>query len=361
MTRGSGRRSDYLEWVKRRRDRIRYPLSRSGMPRLDIRTLDPSLDFLLANEDNEDGWPPLLDVIGARAGLGANHVCLAVACTGANLVAFGLFLDPGDHVAMETPVYEPLVKLARYFGAAIDFFPRRESNGWRVDPDDVKRTLSQNTKLVVLSNLHNPTSAFDDEDTIRRIAADAQQLGAFVVVDEVYLDLIHAEGVRTAARLAPNILVTNSMTKTFGLDPLRLGWVIAEPGIAERARRLSDLYANNFPHPSERIAWLALRRADEILARHNALLAGNMAIVDDFITSHEALAWVRPRAGTCGMVRVHGVDVDDLTDRLERDFATGIVPGRFFEAPGYFRIGWALETETLRAGLDRLSRALGHH
>lgn len=358
MSRASHRRSDYLDWVKRRRDRIQFPLSKSGVPRLDVRSLDPSLEFLLKNEDNEDGWPPLLQLIGERAGLTAAHVCLAVACTGANHVAFGLFLEPGDHIAMETPVYEPLVKLAKFFGATIDFFPRRESNGWRIDPDDVKRSLSKNTRLVVLSNLHNPTGAFDEDDTIRRIAADAQQLGAHVVVDEVYLDLLYADGVRSAARLAPNILITNSMTKTFGLDPVRIGWVIAEPGIAERARRVSDLFANNFPHPSERIAWLALKRADEILARNNALLARNMAIVDDFIGSQAGLSWVRPRAGTCGMVRVEKMDVDELTDRLEREFATGIVPGRFFDAPGYFRIGWALDTETLRAGLERLSTAL---
>jgi aspartate/methionine/tyrosine aminotransferase len=358
MSRTSHRRSDYLDWVKRRRGAIRYPLSRSGVPRLDVRTLAPTLDFLLKNEDNEDGWPPLLEAIAARAGLTARHVCLAAACTGANHVAFGLFLEPGDHIAMETPVYEPLVRLAEYFGARIDSFERRESNGWRIDPDDVKRSLSRHTRLVVLSNLHNPTGAFDDDATLGRIAADAGLHGAHVVVDEVYLDLLYADGVRTAARLAPNILVTSSLTKTFGLDPIRMGWVLAEPEIAERARRLSDLYTNNFPHPSERIAYLALKNADEILARNNALLTKNAGIVDDFIGSHAALSWVRPRAGTCGLVRAHGIGVDLLTDRLERDHATGIVPGRFFNAPGYFRIGWALDTETLRAGLERLDGAL---
>jgi histidinol-phosphate/aromatic aminotransferase/cobyric acid decarboxylase-like protein len=54
---------------------------------------------------------------------------------------------------------------------------------------------------------------------------------------------------------------------------LRLGWILAEPGLAERGRRLNDLYTNNYPHPSERIALLALGRAEQILARHNAMLA----------------------------------------------------------------------------------------
>lgn len=358
MSSASPRRSDYLEWTKRRRESIRYSLARSGAPKLDLQTLDVSPDFLLTTDVNEDGWPPLLEVIAARAELTPGHVALANACSGANHLAFGLFLEPGDHVAMETPVYEPLVKLARYFGATIDFFERHESNDWRIDPDDVKRALTKSTRLVVLSNLHNPTGGFDSDDTIHRVAADAQQLGAHVVVDEVYLEFLHAEGVRTAARIAPNILITNSVTKTYGLDALRLGWVLAEPGLSERARRLNDLYSNNIAHPSERIAWLALQRADEILSRVNAHLARHIGIVDDFVQSQPKLSWVRPRAGTCGMVRADGIDVDVLTERLASDHATGIVPGRFFCAPNYFRLAWGVDTDTLRAGLERLAKAL---
>jgi aspartate/methionine/tyrosine aminotransferase len=357
MTRVSNRRSDYLEWTKRRRG-IRYSLARSGVPRLGLRELEPTLEYLITVDPNEDGWPALCEMIAQRAELTPAHVCLASACTGANHVAFGLMLDSGDHVAMETPVYEPLVKLARYFGATVDFFERRESNGWRVDPDDVKRSLTAATKLVVLSNLNNPTGCQDDDESIRRIAADAQQLGAHVLVDEVYLDFLHADGVRTAARLAPNILISNSVTKTFGLDSLRLGWVLAEPALAERGRRLNDLYTNNFPHQSERIALLALGRAEEILGRNNEMLAQHIAIADDFIVSQPRLSWVKPSAGTCGMVRVDGVDVDELTDRLARDFNTGIVPGRFFNAPSHFRLAWGVDTDTFRTGLGNLAEAL---
>jgi len=357
MTRVSNRRSDYLEWTKRRRG-IRYSLARSGAPRLDLRDLQPSLEYLLTVEPNEDGWPPLVEMIAQRAELTPAHVVMANACTGANHVAFGLLLEPGDHVAMETPVYEPLLKLARYFGATVDFFERRETNHWHIDPDDVKRAMTTSTKLVVLSNLHNPTGCHDTDETIRRIAADAQQLGAHVLVDEVYLEFLHGEGVRSAARLAPNILVSNSMTKTFGLDSLRLGWVLAEPALAERARRLSDLYTNNIAHPSERLALLALGRAGAILDRHNQVLARHIALADELVSSEPRLSWVKPSAGTCGMVRADGIDVDDLTERLARDHATGIVPGRFFNAPSHFRLAWGVDTESFRTGLQNLATTL---
>jgi aspartate/methionine/tyrosine aminotransferase len=357
MTRVSNRRSDYLEWTKRRRG-IRYSLARSGAPRLDLHELAPSLEYLLACEPNEDGWPPLVEMIAARAELAPEHVVLANACTGANHIAFGLLLDAGDHVAMETPVYEPLLKLARYFGATVDFFERRESNGWHIDPDDVKRALTTSTKLVVFSNLHNPTGCHEGDETIHRVAADAQQLGAHVLVDEVYLEFLHAQGVRSAARLAPNLLISNSMTKTYGMDSLRLGWLLAEPSLAERGRRLNDLYTNNIAHPSERLALLGLGRAEHVLGRNHQVLSSHIALVDDFVRSQPRLSWVRPNAGTCGMVRADGIDVDDLTEHLARDYATGIVPGRFFNAPSHFRLAWGVPTDEVRAGLEGLGNAL---
>lgn len=358
MSNASPRRSEYLEWTKGRRDAIRHSLARSGAPRLDLRTLEPSLDFLLTTDDHENGWPPLTEVIAERAGVSASHVALANACTGANHLAFGLFLEPGDHVLMETPVYEPLVRVAGFLGATVDHVARHESNAWRIDPDDVKRALTARTRLVVLSNLHNPTGTFDEDETIRRIAADAEKHGAHVVVDEVYLEFLYSEGVRSAVRLAPNILTTSSVTKTFGLDSLRLGWVLAEPALAEKARRLNDLFSNNISHPSERLAWLALSRADEILARAREVLDENIYTVDAFVRSHPALSWVKPRAGTCGLVRADGIDVDALTDRLQHEFETGIVPGRFFNAPEHFRLAWGIDSGALAAGLECLSAAL---
>ena len=350
-------RSDYLEWTKRRRG-LRYFLSRSGAPKMSLRDLAPTHDYLLTTEPNEDGWSPLLERIAARAGLTPAHVATAHACTAANLLAFGSTLSAGDDVVIETPGYEPLVKLAGFLGARVLRFERRESNGWRVDPDDVKHALTAKTSLVVLSNLHNPTGAFDDDATILRIARDAQAVGACVLVDEVYLEFLYADGVRTAARLAPNILISNSMTKVFGLDSLRLGWVLAEPARAERARRLNDLVSNNTAHPSERLALLALGRADELLAGINATLARNIEMVDAFVRGQPRLAWARPRAGTCGLVRADGIDVDALTDRLAREYQTGIVPGRFFDAPNTFRLAWGVDAEMLRGGLENLAAAL---
>jgi aspartate/methionine/tyrosine aminotransferase len=158
--------------------------------------------------------------------------------------------------------------------------------------------------------------------------------------------------------LAPNVLATSSVTKSFGLDGLRLGWVLAEPSLAEQIRRLNDLFSNNTAHPSERIAARALERAEELLAENNALLARNIEIVDAFVRAHDDLSWVRPSGGTLGLVQIADADVDAWVDRLHADYEVAVVPGRFFGAPDYFRIAVSLPTDDLRQALQRIDEAL---
>jgi hypothetical protein len=243
----------------------------------------------------------------------------------ANHLAFAAVVESGDDVVMETPVYEPLVRVAEYCGARVVPFERHEENGWRIDADDVRRALTTKTKLVVLANPHNPTGAFDDETTLAEIGRVAERVGARVLVDEVYLEFLRASGARTAARLSPCLLATSSMTKVFGLDGLRLGWVIAEPALAERMRRLNDLFSINTAHASERMAARALDRAGEFLAESNAHLARNVELVDAFVRSHDDLSWAKPRAGTVGFVHAVEIDVDRFVDA--EDDHMGPLPG----------------------------------
>lgn len=349
--------SDYLTWTKRRAP-ARYNLARSGVPRLELERLDLSLADLLHNENAEDGWPPLMERIAVRQGVTAAHVVTTHGCSMANHLAMAATIEAGDDVVMETPVYEPMLRVAEYLGARVIPFARQVENRWRIDVDDIRRALTPKTKLVVLSNLHNPTGAFDGDVTLTEVARVAADAGARVLVDEVYLDLMHAHGVRTAARLSPAVLTTASMTKSFGIDGIRLGWALAEPVLAEQMRRLNDLFSVNTAHPSERIAARALDRAETLLAESNALLARNIEIVDAFVRSHDDLSWVRPSGGTVGFVQVADADVDALVDRLHADYDVAVVPGRFFGASDYFRIAVSVPMGDLQAGLERIGQAL---
>jgi aspartate/methionine/tyrosine aminotransferase len=275
----------------------------------------------------------------------------------ANHLAMAAAIEHGDEVLIEEPTYEPLLALAQYFGARIKRFARSCENQFRIDLEDLESRVSERTKLIVLTNLHNPSSALIDEDTLRRVGEIANGVGARVLVDEVYLEAMFEQAPRSAVHLGPQFISTSSLTKGYGLSGLRCGWILAEPELAERMRLLHDIFGSLPPHPAERLSVVALQKLPKFVARAKNILETNRAVLTDFLDSREDLNAVRSDQGTTCFPRLMKGSVDRLSDLLhERD--TAIVPGRFFESPQHLRIGMCAEPESFKIGVARLGAAL---
>lgn len=350
--------SRYLEWAKSRAG-IRWNLSASGVRACPLELLDPMLEDLSPAGPNLFGWPPLLEALGARYDVDARRIVLATGASLANHLVCATLLQPGDEVLVESPTYEPLHAVPRYLHAGVRFFERAREDGYAVDPERVRAALTPRTRLVVLTNLHNPSGAPVGADALAALAALADAHDLHVLVDEVYLEWLHDDGHASAVHVSPRFVTTRSLTKAYGLDGVRVGWILAAPELAERIRRVQNLFYTTLAMPSERLASRALARATALLAPLKALTAHNRDIVDAFVGADPRLSWVRPPAGTVGFARLHGGDVDGLVERLETRYDATVAPGRFFGDPASFRIGFGMETAVLEEGLRRLAAALG--
>jgi aspartate/methionine/tyrosine aminotransferase len=312
---------------------------------------------LCANGKHSYGYGPLQRGLGDYYGVDPDSVVTATGTTMANHLALATLLGPGDEVVIEQPAYEPIVMLARYLGAEVKRFERRAENGFAIEPEAVARALTARTKLIVVTNLHNPSGAYTDEATLVEVGELARSVGARVLVDEAYLDAVSDESARPALRLGPTFLVTNSLTKVYGLSGLRCGWVLAEPALARQIWRLDDLFANHVPFVALQLAAQALPRLPAWRDEARALLAEHRGLVDAFLAGRDELAVVRPRHGTICFPRLVRGDVDALCARLAA-LGGGVVPGRFFDAPAHFRLGMGTRSDVLRGGLARLGQAL---
>jgi aspartate/methionine/tyrosine aminotransferase len=179
-----------------------------------------------------------------------------------------------------------------------------------------------------------------------------------VLVDEVYLEALFAERPSTAFKFGPEFVTTSSLTKAFGLSGLRCGWIVAAPEIAERIWQINDLFGVMPAHPAERLSVLALEQLDRIAANAEARLKQNRGAVYDFLDRRSDLEAVRPEFGTIVFPRLNHGSVDDLFRLLKEKYETSIVPGRFFEMPNHFRLGFGNDPEMLTEGLARLGAAL---
>lgn len=349
--------SDYMEWAKTR-SQARFNLASSGLMNYPLAGLPVKVEDLELSGPSAYGYEPLQAALAAKCGVAAECVVAAAGTSMANHLAMAALVEPGDEVVIEQPAYELLVRLAEYLGARVRRFARPFGEGFALDPGRVERELSPRTRLVVITNLHNPSGARADDEALRRVGASARRVGAHVLVDEVYLDALFDEAPPSAFHLGEEFVTTNSLTKVYGLSGLRCGWVLARPRLAARLWRLNDLFGVIPAHPAEILSRVALEHLGVVAARARQLLEANGRVLNDFFAARADLEWTPHRFGTVSFPRRKGVGAEELCALLAGKYETSVVPGRFFEMPEHFRVGVGGETEVLRAGLDRLGRAL---
>ena len=352
-------RSEYMHWAKTTHARARFNLANSGMRHYPLAGLPVALSDLELSGPSFYGYAPLQAALARHCGVPAECVVAANGTSMANHLAMAALVGPGDEVLIEHPAYELLVSTALYLGAEVRRFARRYDDGFRLDPTEIERALTPRTRLVVVTNLHNPSSALADEGALSDTGELARRVGARVLVDEAYLDAAAGPRPRTSLHLGEQFVVTNSLTKFYGLSGLRCGWVLAEPELARRVWRLNDLFGAVQPHPAERLSVVALAHLDRVAAEARALLEANRPVFNRFLASRDDLEAPPVTHGTVSFPRLKGGgDVEGLSELLAEKFETSVVPGRFFEMPEHFRVGIALDTEVLTEGLERLGAAL---
>ena len=339
--------SPYLLWSKTR-SRARFNLATSGVPGYPLAKLGASIEDLEINGPGGYGYQPLRDAISDEYGVPTECVVAGGGTSGANQYAFSLLLGPGDEALIEHPAYDILTNLALFTGATVKRFYRRPENGWAIDPDEIAAAMTPRTKLVVLTNLHNPSSVLADETTLTRVGEIAASHGAHVLVDEAYLDCAWDANPRSAFHLGPNFIATSSLTKVYGLSGLRCGWIFAPADVAERLWRVIDLFDNLPAHPAELLSVMAFQKLEKIRERSRALMEGNRAL-------YGAGA---PKFGTVAFPRVTGVSAERLCEVLRNEYETSVVPGHFFEMPDRVRISLVASPDVFREGLSRIRLAL---
>jgi aspartate/methionine/tyrosine aminotransferase len=182
-----------------------------------------------------------------------------------------------------------------------------------------------------------------------------------VLVDEVYLDAVPGSNAPAAA-LGSALISTSSLTKSYGLSGLRCGWILSSPDITARLRRVRDIVDGGGSIVTERLAVLAFAQLDRLIARSRTLLEANTALVRDFLRSRTELEWIQPDGATVVFPRLRSVpDSSVFAERLLEERETAVVPGRFFEAPAHFRLGFGGPHEALAGGLEAIAAALDAH
>jgi aspartate/methionine/tyrosine aminotransferase len=288
------------------------------------------------------------DVLVAHGAIGANHL------------AYQALVEPGDVVVSIIPTYQQHTAIPESLGAEVRLLRLREERGWLPDLDEL-RSLATGAKVIALVNPSNPTGSLLGEGALREIASIAEHEGAWIIADEVYRGT-DQEGAGTSPSLVDlyeRTVGIGSMSKAFSLAGLRLGWVTAPREVLDAVSRHRDYSVISVGMIDDLLAAIALEACDALLGRNRAIVRGNLATLDAWVTAEPRISYVKPQSGTTALLRYEAeLPSESLCLRLLETEGVLFTPGSALDAEGYLRIGYASNPTILRDGLARTSAFL---
>jgi aspartate/methionine/tyrosine aminotransferase len=309
------------------------------------------------------GGLELRSAIAARyATVGPDEVVASCGGDDALPSLFMALLEPGDHLIVQSPVYQPLTSIATWCGAEVTLWTADEAAGWAPPLDALAGLFRPTTRMIVTNFPHSPTGFMPDRAYLDRLIALAADAGVLLVGDEIYrgLPLDGQEEAPSLVDLSVRAVVLNSVSKAYGLPGLRVGWLATHDAAIRDAVRALRMHANTFiGAPNEFLATLAVRQADVILARNLTLAQRNLALLDAALVRHaDRLAWVRPASGVIGFPRWLGAETTTaLSARLLHDHRLLVAPSTYF-AGGEHHLRLGFGTAGFAQGLALLEEAL---
>jgi len=346
---------EYLDFAHRWYGQVRFDLATSG-----IAPVAPGALGEPPRIDDYTARTRFREAVAERYGVDASEVVPSIGASGALFAAQATWLSGADRLLVEAPSYEPLWRSAQALGRPVDRFERTPATRFALDVDAVLAGLKPDTRLVAVTNPHNPTGAVTDDTTLRELARALDARNVVLLVDEVYVELGRPRS--TARRLGPNVIACSSATKCLGAGYVRAGWLLCPAERADEVARVERYVTGQAPPGSWALGEKIVGRADALLQRADTLQRGKREKIDAFVERHaDRLEWVPPPAtGVFGWLRDRRGG--DLRPRIEQGIAEhGVIvaPGSFFGDPSAFRLGWAGDGEKLDAGLELLARVLG--
>lgn len=303
-------------------------------------------------------------IAGDGGSLSPDQVLVTAGAAAALFIVATSLLEPRAHALICTPNYATNLETPRAIGADVERIELRFEDGWRLDPEHLASRLRPNTRLVSITYPHNPTGS-----TITRAELDAlvalveSHPTARLLVDETYRELAYGDPLPMATGLSPRVLAVSSMSKTYGLPGLRVGWLTCrdEPLMETFLAAKEQIFICGAVLEEELAARVLERRAT-VLPLIQAKTQRHLALVRQWIEGHELFEWVEPAAGVVGFPRIRPeveVDIDGFYRALLDEHGTYVGPGRWFDQdPRFFRLGFAWPTEAeLERGLEGLELA----
>jgi aspartate aminotransferase len=300
-----------------------------------------------------------------------------VVSVGAKHTLFNLALalyDPGDEVIIPAPYWVSYPEQVRLVGAEPVIVETSEADGFCMTPDALRAAITPKTKALILCSPSNPTGAAYTGEQLRALADVAAEHDFWVIVDEIYGQLIYGgfeqkSIVEVAPELKDRIIIVDGVSKTFAMTGWRIGWMLGPEYVTKACDKIQSQSTTNPSAIAQQAAVAALRGPWEPMEQMRQAFEARRSIIVDGLNAIDgircrvpegafyAFANVQALIGKKGAGKTLANDIDFAGYLLE-EARCAVVPGTAFGAPGFVRISYAASNEMIHEGLKRINEAV---
>ena len=344
---------------------IRNNLSESSYTDAIFRDIRMNTDLreLLLSYGPHSGHEGLREGIIAGTDLKKSDVLLTIGAAGALFIIATSLLEKGDELIVMRPNYAANIETPRAIGAAVRFIDLRFEEKFALDIDKIKAMLTAGTRYISVTSPHNPTGVCLNAGELKQLADLAEERSLYLLVDETYRDMVFGEPIPPAATISSRVISVSSLSKTYGLPGLRVGWIICQDQqLMTKFLAAKEQIHICGPLLDEEIAFQYWQHRDDHLPRIRADIRQKFESVKEWMRRQNDFEWIEPAGGCICFPRLcqpQAGDIDQFYRLLLAEYGTYVGPGHWFEMPGhYMRVGFGWPAaERLKEGLAALTNA----
>lgn len=325
------------------------------------KVINDLLDMQLSYGDIEGSNSMIKGIKSLYEDVKEDEITVTHGAIGANALTMFALIEKGDEVVSVLPTYQQHYSIPEAYGAKVKILPLKYENDFLPDLNELKNMVTNNTKLICINNPNNPTGALMDEEFLKSIVKIAKSVDAYIICDEVYRGLNHSGSgfTKSIVDLYEKGISSSSMSKTFSLAGLRMGWLVGPKEFIEKVNRRRDYTTISCGRIDDYLASLALKNKDKILKRNHKIIRENIEILDKWVKAQEKISYIKPKAGTTAFLKYDfNIPSVEFCEKLLEKKGVMLVPGKALDMEGYLRIGYAFSPNDLKIGLKKISEFL---
>ncbi len=278
--------------------------------------------------------------------------------------------DDGDEVIIPSPYWVSYPEMVRVAGGNPVIIPTKQENDFKITPDQLQKSITSKTKIVILNSPSNPTGMIYKEEDLKKLADVIVKANIFCISDEIYEKLVyggekHVSIASFGEEIKKRTIVVNGVSKAYAMTGWRIGYVAGPKEIIQVMSNLQDHSTSNPTSISQVATVEALEGAQDDLKKMVIEFAKRRDCMVDKINSIKGLSVIKPQGAFYCFVNVSGIlskklgdrqvkDSFNLTDMLLNEAKVAVVPGCVFGDDNFIRLSYATSMANIVEGLNRI-------